>query len=148
MHARMYAMVSTLKEQHCSLWLTSVLPSLPLGLVDNRRGYRNPEFFAKMVEHLEIDQYGTSFAPEVGDDIIADSRPCSAALPSFPEPGVSRRLHPSCRCLTPSRCRQRITWMRSSASGRPRTSGARRRARRGRAAWSSTSPVSSADDAL
>ncbi|KAI7842049.1 hypothetical protein COHA_004248 [Chlorella ohadii] len=31
------------------------------------RGYRNPEFFAKMVEHLEIDQYGTSFAPEVFD---------------------------------------------------------------------------------
>ena len=29
------------------------------------RGYRNPEFFAKMVEHLEIDQYGTAFAPEV-----------------------------------------------------------------------------------
>lgn len=29
------------------------------------RGYRNPEFFAKMVEHLEIQQYGTSFAPEV-----------------------------------------------------------------------------------
>ncbi|KAL4428668.1 hypothetical protein ABPG77_009774 [Micractinium sp. CCAP 211/92] len=31
------------------------------------RGYRNPEFFAKMVEHLEIDQYGTSFAPDVFD---------------------------------------------------------------------------------
>lgn len=33
--------------------------------VHAHRGYRNPEFFAKMVEHLEIDQYGTSFAPEV-----------------------------------------------------------------------------------
>ncbi|KAI3429437.1 hypothetical protein D9Q98_005531 [Chlorella vulgaris] len=31
------------------------------------RGYRNPEFFSKMVEHLEIEQYGTAFAPEVYD---------------------------------------------------------------------------------
>lgn len=30
------------------------------------RGYRNPEFFRKMVEHLEIDEIGSSFAPEVG----------------------------------------------------------------------------------
>ena len=30
------------------------------------RGYRNPEFFAKMVEHMEIDQYGTAFDPAVG----------------------------------------------------------------------------------
>lgn len=41
----------------------------------NGRGYRNPEFFAKMVEHLEIDQYGTSFAPEVGGNLGGDSKP-------------------------------------------------------------------------
>lgn len=31
------------------------------------RGYRNPEFFRKMVEHLEIDEYGSSFPAEVFD---------------------------------------------------------------------------------
>lgn len=30
------------------------------------RGYRNPEFFRKMVEHYEINQYGSCFPSEVG----------------------------------------------------------------------------------
>ena len=30
------------------------------------RSYRNPEFFRKMVEYLEIDEYGSNFRPEVG----------------------------------------------------------------------------------
>ncbi|KAH7615686.1 putative Photosystem I chlorophyll a/b-binding protein 6, chloroplastic [Nannochloris sp. 'desiccata'] len=29
------------------------------------RDYRNPEFFKKMVEYWEIDEYGTAFAPEL-----------------------------------------------------------------------------------
>ena len=31
------------------------------------RAYRNPEFFRKMVEQFEVDEYGSCFAKEVGD---------------------------------------------------------------------------------
>lgn len=50
------------------------------------RGYRNPEFFAKMVEHLEIDQYGTSFAPDV-------SPPLSLSPPSRCQYVLLARAH-------------------------------------------------------
>lgn len=41
------------------------------------RGYRNPEFFSKMVEHLEIEQYGTAFAPEVYSEEAAAALCCA-----------------------------------------------------------------------
>ena len=31
------------------------------------RGYRNPSFLQKMVDHHEIDQYGTGFPQEIFD---------------------------------------------------------------------------------
>lgn len=118
-----------------------------------------------MVEHLEIEQYGTSFAPEVGwvQCTQADNRggptcrrfllapavghakqpqQCKCFIPSLDDPRLTWLLFDSpCRCLTPSRCQQRTTSTRCSASGRPRMSGAERHALRGRGVWSSTSQV-------
>jgi hypothetical protein len=48
-----------------------------------RRGYRNPEFFAKMVEHMEIQQYGTAFDPEVRA-VQCRHLSCPSSTPSCP----------------------------------------------------------------
>lgn len=46
---------------------SACLPSAACAPLGYCRGYRNPEFFAKMVDFLEIQQYGTSFPPDVWD---------------------------------------------------------------------------------
>lgn len=83
---------------HCPPPLVQSIPALAISFrCVCCRGYRNPEFFAKMVEHLEIDQYGTSFAPEVCFGVWVWGRWRVVRSAAWRLTSTAPAVHPRCR---------------------------------------------------